>query len=111
MYLFVECWKAKPEWLAMNPDARGAYMNALGSGIQELLKAGVEIISWSMNDPGTSNRAPYDYFAVWKFPTPEGAAMFEQVVQQSGWYTYFEQVNLKGEVSSPEPCIGHMIQL
>lgn len=111
MYLFVECWKSRPEWLALTPDARGAYMTALGSGIGELLKAGVEIVTWSMNDPDTSNRAPFDYFAVWKFPTKEGAAMFEQVVQQSGWYNYFDQVNLKGELSTPNVCIEQMIRL
>jgi hypothetical protein len=111
MYLFVECWKARPEWLALTPDARGAYMTQLGSGIGELIKAGVEIVSWSFNDPDTSNRAPFDYFAVWKFPTKEMAAGFEQVVQQSGWYNYFDQVNLKGEAAEPGVTIGHMIGL
>ena len=36
---------------------------------------------------------------------------FEQVVLQSGWYTYFDQVNLKGAVSPPDTSIGHMIGL
>ena len=111
MYLFVECWKARPEWLALTPDARSAYMAELGKGIGELLKSGVEIISWSMNDLDTTNRGPYDYFAAWKFPTKEQATGFEQVIQQSGWYTYFDQINFKGEVLDPNPSIGHMIGL
>jgi hypothetical protein len=111
MYLFVECWKARPEWLALNTEARGAYMAELGKGMEELVKAGVEIVSWSMNEPDTSNRAPFDYFAVWKFPTGELAAGFEQIVQQSGWYSYFDQVNLKGVVAPPDASIGQMIGL
>ena len=111
MYLFVECWKARPEWLALTPEDRGSYMAELGKGIAELMKSGVEIVSWSMNDPDTSNRGPYDYFAVWKFPTKDLANGFEQIVQQSGWYNYFDQVNFKGEVSSPDASIGHMIGL
>jgi hypothetical protein len=111
MYIFVECWKCRPEWLALTKEARGAYMAELGKGIEQLLKSGVEIVSWSMNEPDTSKRSPYDYFAVWKFPTREQAAGFEQVVQQSGWYNYFDQVNLRGEVAPPDPSIGHMIGL
>jgi hypothetical protein len=111
MYLFVECWKARPEWLALSIEDRGNYMAELGKGIGELLKSGVEIVSWSMNEPDTSHRAAFDYFAIWKFPTKEQATGFENIVQQSGWYNYFEQVNLKGEVSGPDFCIGHMIGL
>ena len=111
MYLFIECWKARPEWLALSPEVRGSYMAELGKGIAELMKSGVEIVSWSMNDPNTSNRGPYDYFAVWKFPTKDLANGFEHIVQQSGWYNYFDQVNFKGEVSSPDASIGHMIGL
>ena len=111
MYLFVECWKARPEWLALNTEDRGNYMAELGKGLGELLKSGVEIVSWSMNDLDTSNRASFDYFAVWKFPTKELATGFEKIVQQSGWYNYFEQVNLKGEVAGPDFCIGHMVGL
>jgi hypothetical protein len=111
MYLFVECWKARPEWLALTPEARGAYMAQLGQGIGELLKAGVEVISWSMNDQDTSNRSPFDYFAVWKFPNKEMVKGFEQIVEQSGWYNYFDQVNLSGEVMDPFSCIAHIISL
>ena len=111
MYLFVECWKARPEWQALNPEARGAYMAELGKGMEELLKSGVEIVSWSMNDPDISRRGPFDYFAVWKFQTKEQATGFEQVVLQSGWYSYFDQVNFKGEVSDPTSVIGHMMSL
>lgn len=111
MYLFVECWKARPEWLALNKEARAAYMTELGKGIEGLMRSGVEIVSWSMNDGSTANRAPYDYFAVWKFPSAESVRGFEMIVEQSGWYRYFDQVNLSGEVAGPEPSIGQMISL
>ena len=111
MYLFVECWKARPEWLALKAEERGAYMAQLGQGIGELLKAGVEVISWSLNDIDTSNRSQYDYFAVWKFPTKEMVQGFEQIVEQSGWYNYFDQVNLSGEIKDPFSCISNIVSL
>jgi hypothetical protein len=109
MYLFVECWKARPEWLALDRAARGAYMTQLGEGIGELMKVGAEIVSWSINDADTAMRSQFDYFAVWKFPTMELMKGFEQIVEQSGWYLYFEQVNLRGEEGSPDVIIADMI--
>jgi hypothetical protein len=111
MYLFVECWKARTEWLALKQEERGAYMAQLGAGIQELLNTGVEIITWSFNDPDTASRGAFDYFAVWKFPNKEAVKGFEQIVEKSGWYTFFDQVNLSGEMSDPQACIAHMINL
>jgi hypothetical protein len=111
MYLFVECWKARPEWLALSTDARGAYLAELGKGIEALLQSGAEIVSWSMNDADTSNRGHFDYFAAWKFPSKDLATGFEHIVEQSGWYNYFDQVNFRGEVSSPAASIDHMIRL
>lgn len=111
MYLFIECWKARPEWLALNRETRSAYMAELGKGIEQLAKAGVEIISWSFNDPKTSNRAAFDYFAVWRFPDTGSMRGFEQIIQQSGWYNYFDQVNLSGEMADPLPCISRIIDL
>lgn len=111
MYIFVECWKARPEWLALDTEARGAFMVGLGQGMEQLLKTGVEVISWSINDLDTSHSGPYDYFAIWKFPTKEQASGFEQIIKQSGWYTYFHQVNFTGEVSNPNSIIEQIIGL
>jgi haloalkane dehalogenase len=111
MYMFVECWKARPEWLALGREARENYMSGLGMGVEALLKAGVEIVSWSMNDTSITNRGPFDYFAVWKFPDREAAGRFEQMIHESGWYRYFDQVNLGGPEAGPALSISHMISL
>lgn len=111
MYLFVECWKARQEWLDLKTEERAAYMTELGKGIQSLVEAGVEIVSWSLNDADISKRSKFDYFAIWKFPTREFAKQFEQIVEQSGWYAYFDQVNLGGTEGMPDASVGHMINL
>lgn len=111
MYLFIECWKAKQEWFELSKEKRAAYMTELGKGIQGLLDAGVEIVSWGINENDISKRSQYDYFAVWKFPDREFAKQFELIVEQSGWYSYFDQVNLGGEVCMPDVPIGNMIGL
>ncbi|MDP4185746.1 MAG: hypothetical protein Q8862_11375, partial [Bacteroidota bacterium] len=91
MFIFIECWKARPEWLSLTHDERSEYLNRLSSGINELAKTGAEIVTWSLNDTDTPHRIDYDYFAIWRFPTKELVVQFEQIIEQSGWYNYFEQ--------------------
>ncbi len=110
MYLFIECWKARQEWITLSQADRADYLTQVSGGVGDLIKAGVEIVSWSMNDKNTSNRGDYDCFAVWKFPNKEIALQFEQIVEQSGWYNYFDQVNFKGSLSDPQSIIEAMIK-
>jgi hypothetical protein len=111
MYLFVELWKAKPEWMALSQKDRQEYMAQVGAAIEELSKAGVEIAGWGLNDRDTSHRGDYTYFAAWKMPDKSVVKQFEETVEQAGWYNYFEQINGRGELISPETAIGHMIEL
>ncbi|MEL6193054.1 MAG: DUF6616 family protein [Bacteroidota bacterium] len=111
MIYFIELWNAKQAWLDLSQEERGNYMNQVGSHIQGLLEKGVKILTWSVNDAATSERADYDYFAVWSFPNQELADGFQQLVAGAGWYNYFEQVNVMGGEDSVENIIGKLIQL
>jgi haloalkane dehalogenase len=110
MYLYVELWKPREAWKALPVQERSNYMSQLGPAIGELTKIGVELIGWSLNDSETSHRADYHYIAVWKMPSQDAVRQFEHVVEQSGWYRYFEQVNARGELVAPDPVIANMIK-
>ncbi len=111
MYLFVEKWKARPEWLALSQQEREEYVSKVGHAIKDLLKAGIEIMGFALNDPDTPHRADYRYFSVWKLPDKELVQKFEQAIEQSGWYQYFEQTNARGEFVQPDAALGDMINL
>jgi len=111
MKYYIEGWNAKQAWLDLDQEQRGAYMAQLGPSIQQMAEQGVEIISWGLNDPDTDHRLPFDFFAIWKFPSDEMAKTFEGVVNGAGWYNYFEQQNIKGNPASPQDVIGHLIGL
>jgi len=111
MYLYVELWKPREAWIALSIQERSSYMSQLGPAIGELTKAGVELIGWSLNDSETPYGADYRYIAVWRMPNRDAVKQFEQVVEQSGWHRYFEQVNARGELVSPDPVIANMIRL
>ena len=111
MITYIELWKAKQAWLDLSTEERGAYMNALGPAIQQLLDNGVQIVSWGANEASTFSKVDYDYFAVWTFPDTEAAQGFEKMVEGAGWYNYFDQVNAMGTAGSPQDVIGKMIAL
>jgi len=111
MYLFIELWKARPEWIALPQKDREEYMAQVGAAIEELSKAGVEIVGWAINDVDTSHRGDYTYVSACKMPDKTVVKQFEEAVEKSGWYNYFEQINCRGELISPETAIGHMVKL
>jgi hypothetical protein len=111
MYLYVELWKPREAWMALPIQERSSYMSQLGPALGELTKAGVELIGWSLNDSETPYGADYRYLAVWRMPNQETVKQFEKVVEQSGWHRYFEQVNARGELVSPDLVIANMIGL
>ena len=111
MYLYIELWRAKPEWIALTQKEREGYMAQVGLAIQELSKAGVEIVGWAINDEDTSRRGEYSYASAWRMPDKNIVKQFEEAVERSGWYGFFEQINAGGELISPETAIGHMIKL
>ena len=111
MIYFIELWNAKPTWMALSPKERGQYMAQIGPHIQKLLEKGVKVLTWSDNDPKTSQKAAFDYFAIWTFPDQETANGFEELVEAAGWYNYFEQVNVMGRENTVENLIGQLVQL
>ena len=111
MYLYVELWKPREAWMALSIQERSSYMSQLGPAMGDLMKAGVELIGWSLNDSETPYGADYRYIAVWKMPSQDAVRQFEQVVEQTGWHRYFEQVNARGKLVSPDPVIANMIKL
>lgn len=111
MVTYIELWKAKQTWEGMTKGEREDYMNSLGPAIQNLTEKGVEIVSWGVNDDSTFSRGDYDFFAVWTFPDEGAAKDFEKVVEGTGWYNYFDQVNIMGKTQRAQDVIRHMIEM
>ncbi|MCO5945712.1 DUF6616 family protein [Mucilaginibacter flavidus] len=111
MKYYIEAWNAKQAWLDLDQQQRGEYISQLGPAIQQLTEQGVEIITWGVNDPDTDKRLPFDFFAVWTFPSDEMAKSFEGLVEAAGWHNYFDQQNMKGDPASPQDVLGQLIGL
>ena len=111
MKTYIELWSAKDSWKSLSKEDRQNYLEQIGPALQGLMEQGVAMVSWGVNQDGTFARANYDFFSVMNFPDQKTVEDFEKIVEGAGWYNYFDQVNLCGEVMTPPDVIGKMINL
>jgi len=111
MKFYIEAWKAKQAWLDLSTEERTAYADQVGPAVQQMIADGAEVISWGINDADTDNRLDFDFMSIFKFPSDEFAKTFEGMVNAAGWYTYFDQVNIKSSPGTPQDVIAKMIAL
>ncbi|MEU3980406.1 haloalkane dehalogenase [Streptomyces sp. NPDC026672] len=99
--VFVELYNYRPQWRELDDERRRAFVFGLSNALADLQRQGVEIIGYGANDPDTDRRAPYDFFSVYRVPDAATRRGFEAGIAASGWYDYFEQVNIGGAALSP----------
>jgi haloalkane dehalogenase len=99
--IFVELYNYNDVWPRETPENRTAFALELSKAINSLADYGIEVIAYCFNDRDTDRRAPYDFFCVYRVPNVETQKIFEQQIAASGWYRYFDQVNLRGAAMSP----------
>jgi hypothetical protein len=67
-------------------------------------------LGWGRVEPAAQS-ASYEWFAVWQAPSREVADVFLAGVESSGWYTYFEQSNVVGELRPADAVIAEHLAL
>ncbi|TDF39248.1 hypothetical protein EYS14_06900 [Alteromonadaceae bacterium M269] len=104
--IYIELYSYKQAWVDLPSEDRQRFVSVVENAIAEIEKAGVKVIGFGLNDTNTDRRAAYDFFCVYEMPSAEFARLFEQQVEASGWYNYFEQINVSGTVKSPSEILA-----
>lgn len=100
MHLVVELWKPTPAFLAAPSAVREEIIAGVRGGIEQMAAAGIHTLGWGRVTPSEDHPPGYDWFSVWEIPSPELVDAFFAGVAASGWYDWFEQVNIAGELES-----------
>jgi haloalkane dehalogenase len=107
--IFVELYNYNAEWRALSTVEREEFVYKIFASASGLADIGVEIVAYAFNDPNTDRRAPYDFFCVYRAPDDAVVRRFEKEIAASGWYRYFDQVNLSGAAMTPLGVLpGHV---
>lgn len=111
MYIVVEAWTPRPAFFSALPEQRAAFFATLDAGIAALAATGVEPLGWGRTDPSAEHGSEHDWFAVWRVRDTAAADTFLASVSASGWYDYFAQTNLRGELRPVAEVVGEHIAL
>ncbi|MGE5456973.1 MAG: DUF6616 family protein [Methanococcaceae archaeon] len=111
MYLYVGLWKAKPKWVELLQSERTDFIEHIGPAMEGLVNPEVELLGFAINEAETFSRADYRYIAIWKMKDKNSIEEFEKALEQSGWYRYFEQINGRGNIITPEAAFADMITI
>ncbi|WP_145206812.1 DUF6616 family protein [Sphingobium sp. B2] len=95
-YIFIELFNYTEKWRGTDEDTRRSFIAGISGSLDRMPEMGIEIIAYGFNDRDTDQRAPYDFFCVYKVPNRDIQVGFETNVRASGWLDYFEQVNIRG---------------
>lgn len=96
MKYFIEMFSPTQAWLDLSKEERATYLTHVNDVSKGLMDQGVAIVSMNENDQDTIHRVDYNFFVIWTIPTDELANAVQDLMVSEGWFTYFDQLNLKG---------------
>lgn len=111
MHVVIETWTPKEKWLATDEETRRRFFDEVREGMAEMSKAGIETLGWGRVDQDADRPSAHEWFAVWRTPNSATSAAFLEGVDRSGWYEYFEQVNVVGELLPAENAMDVHVAL
>lgn len=111
MYVVIETWTPRAEFLAATPETRERVFDSVREGMAQFTALGIDTLGWGRIDAGADRSGGYDWFAVWTMPSAELAAAFLQGVEAAGWYEWFDQTNVTGELASVDSAIAAHLAL
>lgn len=94
--IFIELYNYGPVWTKCSENERADYIKKIIDAVDEMKAVGVDVIAYGKNARETDRRAPYDFFCVYRVPSVEFQREVERRIVASGWYDFFEQVNVSG---------------
>ena len=105
LQIFIELYNYRPAWAKLSESERTDFVKKVVEAVKGLKSAGVDVVGYGMNSPETDRRAPYDFFCAYRVPNVEFRREFERQITASGWYDYFEQVNVSGDIEDFEAVL------
>ncbi|MDX1554709.1 MAG: DUF6616 family protein [Xanthomonadales bacterium] len=110
MYLYVETWNARPEWLALSRDDRLAFIEEVKGLLGSLVSDDLQLLGCVITDEDTPLHGGHQYVAVWQASDRDEVRKIEDGTERIGWHRYFQQVNHGSANVGPEQVLGHMLE-
>ena len=94
MQTLVIMWQPNDKWQALSADEQKQYLLSLDTAVNEARSHGVMTLGWSRIDTRLPKAPAEGYVGVFAMSSVEDIHGLEQNVSESGWYDYFDSVNV-----------------
>ncbi|MFZ2900899.1 MAG: DUF6616 family protein [Saprospiraceae bacterium] len=111
MYLYVELWKPRPEWVNLPREQRDEFLSQVAKGIDRMQELDVELIGFSLCDEETPHHSDFRYVAVWKMPNLGHVHMLEKAIKKEGWENFFDIINARGAIKPVSALMEDMVKV
>ncbi len=111
MYTFIEAWTPNENWKNLPEADRRAFMTGVRDAIDQMAEGGITTLGWGANDADTPHRLDQTYVAVWQAPSAEAIAALEGGIEASGWYDYFDQINLRSDLRPADEIMDEHVAM
>lgn len=98
MYVVIESWTPKAAFLDASRQTRTDFFARLTAALDGSAAQGIRPLGWGRTDPAGEHGSRHAWFAVWETTDAAAADAFLGGVAASGWYEYFDQTNVRGEL-------------
>lgn len=109
--IFIGLYRYRQAWTDLPAAERESFVNRIAGAIGDLQSRGVEVLGFGANDPEIDCRAPYDFLGAYRVPDPGTRRLIEAGIAASGWYGYFDQINIGGTALTPLGALSQNILL
>lgn len=95
-HYLVELYTPNAHWKALSVEQRQNFVAAIGSAMQGLSSMGVEVLTLTEVLPNIDQNSQHRFLGIWRFPEPQVRDALLAGIKASGWYEYFDHVNVAG---------------
>ncbi len=108
-HMLLELYTPKEAWLALEPEARHAFLAKVGASMGPLLAHGIEPCGFGEIADDMPHGASSRFFAVWQAPSRTALDALVAGITASGWHEYFETINAAGQSCDLSAHLGQLM--
>lgn len=99
-HYLVELYTPNTTWLALSTDRRQQFLNDIQVAMGGLSSLGVEVLALSEADASIDHASDHRFLGIWRFPDRQARDALLTGIKASGWYDYFDHVNVASDAGS-----------
>jgi hypothetical protein len=97
-HYLVERYTPNAAWRVLPAEQRRQFLDGIQSAMSGLSSLGVEVLALGEADGSIDQASEHRFLGIWRFPDQQARDVLLAGIKASGWYGYFDHVNVASDV-------------